>query len=73
GCDWIVANDVSEGTGVFGGDNNTVCLLTGDGAEVWPEMTKEEVATRLVERIAATIGPGGPGGPNGPNASLKPS
>ncbi len=59
GCDWIVANDVSKGTGVFGGDDNTVRLLTGDGDEAWPKMTKEEVATRLVERIAATLAAGG--------------
>ncbi|HEC90527.1 MAG TPA: bifunctional phosphopantothenoylcysteine decarboxylase/phosphopantothenate--cysteine ligase CoaBC [Alphaproteobacteria bacterium] len=56
GCDWIVANDVSKGTGVFGGDDNTVRLLTGDGVEVWPKMTKEEVAARLVERIVGALG-----------------
>lgn len=60
GCDWIVANDVSPATGVMGGDRNTVHLLTRDGAEIkidsWPVMTKEEVATALVARIAETIG-----------------
>jgi phosphopantothenoylcysteine decarboxylase / phosphopantothenate---cysteine ligase len=60
GCDWIVANDVSPATGVMGGDRNTVHLLTRDGADIkvdsWPVMTKEEVATALVARIAATIG-----------------
>ena len=60
GCDWIVANDVSAATGVMGGDRNTVHLLTRDGAEIhvdsWPVMTKEEVATALVARIAATVG-----------------
>ena len=63
GCDWIVANDVSPATGVMGGDRNTVHLLTRDGADVhadikiesWPVMTKEEVATALVARIAKSL------------------
>ncbi len=60
GCDWIVANDVSPATGVMGGDRNTVHLLSRDGADIkidsWPVMTKEEVATALVARIAETVG-----------------
>ena len=59
GCDWIVANDVSPASGVMGGDRNTVHLLTRDGAKIsvdsWPVMTKEEVATALVARIAGTV------------------
>jgi phosphopantothenoylcysteine decarboxylase/phosphopantothenate--cysteine ligase len=55
GCDWIVANDVAPGTGVFGGDRNTVQLVTGDGVEPWPSMSKAEVARRLAERIAAAL------------------
>jgi phosphopantothenoylcysteine decarboxylase / phosphopantothenate---cysteine ligase len=61
GCDWIVANDVSPASGVMGGDRNTVYLLTRDkgGADIsvesWPVMTKEEVATALVARIAKTL------------------
>jgi phosphopantothenoylcysteine decarboxylase/phosphopantothenate--cysteine ligase len=59
GCDWIVANDVSPATGVMGGDRNTVHLLTRDGEEIsvdsWPAMTKEQVATELVARIAKTV------------------
>ena len=51
GCDWIVANDVSPDTGVFGGDNNTVHLITESGVENWPSMTKEAVAERLAEAI----------------------
>jgi phosphopantothenoylcysteine decarboxylase/phosphopantothenate--cysteine ligase len=31
GCDWIVANDVSPGTGIMGGSENAVTLITGDG------------------------------------------
>ena len=55
GCDWIVANDVSPGTGAFGGDANTVHLITADGVEDWPTMRKQAVAERLAERIAATL------------------
>jgi phosphopantothenoylcysteine decarboxylase / phosphopantothenate---cysteine ligase len=52
GADWIVANDVSEQTGTFGGDNNTVMLVTGDGLEAWPKLTKDDVAQRLMARAA---------------------
>lgn len=53
-CDWILANDVSPGTGVFGGDTNQVVLLTGPGpAEAWPELDKLALARRLAARIAA--------------------
>ena len=59
GCDWILANDVSTGTGVFGGARNRILLLTGPGpAEDWPELDKLAVARRLVGRIAATLGGG---------------
>lgn len=53
-CDWIVANDVAPGTGVMGGDRNTVHIVTADGVEDWPETSKADVARRLVDRIAAT-------------------
>jgi phosphopantothenoylcysteine decarboxylase/phosphopantothenate--cysteine ligase len=60
GCDWIVANDVSPATGVMGGDRNTVHVLTRDHEDVaidsWPVMTKDEVATALVAKIAAATG-----------------
>jgi phosphopantothenoylcysteine decarboxylase/phosphopantothenate--cysteine ligase len=55
-CDWILANDVSPGSGTFGGDRNTIHLVDADGIEDWPIMTKSEVAARLVERIAAHLG-----------------
>jgi len=56
-CDWIVANDVSPATGTFGGDTNTVHLITATGAEDWPAMAKTDVAARLAERIAAHYAP----------------
>ena len=51
GCDWILANDVSEGTGTFGGTENTIHYITNDGVTDWPKMTKQAVAERLVEEI----------------------
>ena len=56
GCDWILANDVSPGTGTFGGERNRIHLVDGATLEDWPLMTKHEVAARLAERIAARIG-----------------
>ncbi|HEY1259031.1 MAG TPA: bifunctional phosphopantothenoylcysteine decarboxylase/phosphopantothenate--cysteine ligase CoaBC, partial [Stellaceae bacterium] len=55
GCDWILANDVSPGTGTFGGDRNTIHLVDADGVEDWPVMTKRDVAARLARRIAAAL------------------
>ena len=55
GCDWIVANDVSPATGIMGGTENAVTLITAAGAEVWPRMSKDQVARQLAARIAATL------------------
>ena len=57
GCDLIVANDVSRETGVFGGDRNTVHLVTASGVESWPQMSKDEVARTLMERLAQMLMP----------------
>ena len=57
GCDLIVANDVSAEGGVMGGTRNTVHLVGRDGAvETWPTLDKDEVAARLVARLAALVG-----------------
>jgi len=55
GADWIVANDVSPQTGVMGGERNAIHLLTIAGVESWPEMSKAEVATKIVERAAKQL------------------
>ncbi|GAN96395.1 phosphopantothenoylcysteine synthase [Komagataeibacter europaeus NBRC 3261] len=55
GCDWIVANDVSPGTGVMGGTENEVTLITAAGREHWPRLDKAQVAHRLVARIATFL------------------
>ncbi len=52
GCDWIVANDVSAETGVMGGDDNQVHLVTKERVESWPAMTKDGVAMELMRRAA---------------------
>ena len=52
GCDWIVANDVSPETGIMGGSENAVTLITAEGAENWPRTGKAQVASQLADRIA---------------------
>jgi len=54
-ADWIVANDVSPDTGIMGGEENAVHLITAEGVETWPRLAKQEVARRLVDRIAAAL------------------
>jgi phosphopantothenoylcysteine decarboxylase/phosphopantothenate--cysteine ligase len=53
--DWIVANDVSPATGIMGGADNEVHLITAEGIEHWPRLSKQEVAERLAQRIAAVF------------------
>ncbi|WP_375691910.1 bifunctional phosphopantothenoylcysteine decarboxylase/phosphopantothenate--cysteine ligase CoaBC [Pseudooceanicola sp. LIPI14-2-Ac024] len=56
GCDWIVANDVRPETGIMGGRENAVVLITGAGAEDWPRMGKDAVAERLARKVAEALG-----------------
>ena len=55
GCDWIAANDVSPETGIMGGSENAVTLITGKGAENWPRMSKDAVAQKLAGKIAVAL------------------
>lgn len=55
GCDWIVANDVSPETGIMGGSENAVHLISDTGVEDWPRMGKAAVAQKLAARIAAAL------------------
>ncbi len=55
GCDWLVANDVSEAGGAMGGAENEVHLITPEGVEDWPRMAKAAVAARLADRIAEAL------------------
>ncbi len=56
GCDWILANDVSAESGVFGGDTNKVALVTATGTDSWPSMSKDALAERLAARVAEALG-----------------
>jgi phosphopantothenoylcysteine decarboxylase/phosphopantothenate--cysteine ligase len=55
GADWIVANDVSPGSGTMGGAENAVHIVSREAKEDWPRMDKREVARRLIERIAVEL------------------
>jgi phosphopantothenoylcysteine decarboxylase/phosphopantothenate--cysteine ligase len=54
-ADWIVANDVSSETGIMGGAENQIHLITAAGVEAWPRLEKEEVGRRLAVRIAEAL------------------
>ncbi|MHA6345853.1 bifunctional phosphopantothenoylcysteine decarboxylase/phosphopantothenate--cysteine ligase CoaBC [Roseivivax sp. CAU 1761] len=55
GCDWILANDVRPATGIMGGSENAVTLISQDGAEDWPRAGKDAVAARLADRVAEAL------------------
>ena len=54
-CDWIVANDVSPATGIMGGLENEIHLITAAGSEHWPRLGKEEVAKRLAAKVSEAL------------------
>jgi phosphopantothenoylcysteine decarboxylase/phosphopantothenate--cysteine ligase len=54
-ADWIVANDVSPATGIMGGEENAIHLISAGGIEEWPRLAKDEVARRLADRIAQAL------------------
>jgi phosphopantothenoylcysteine decarboxylase/phosphopantothenate--cysteine ligase len=53
GADWIVANDVSGD--VMGGDANAVQIVTAAGIDSWPVLPKDQVATKLIEKVAHAL------------------
>ncbi len=55
-ADWIVANDVSPATGIMGGAENAVHIVSAAGTETWPRLAKDDVARRLALRIAEALG-----------------
>ncbi len=55
GCDWIIANDVSPETGIMGGDENAVTVISDKGADSWPRMSKAQVAARIAAQIAEAL------------------
>ena len=56
GADLILANDVSEGTDTFGGENNQVTAVTTQGHKEWPRGSKQQVAQQLVDWCADRLG-----------------
>jgi phosphopantothenoylcysteine decarboxylase / phosphopantothenate---cysteine ligase len=58
GCDLIVANDVSKERGVFGGEQNTVQLVSASDVESWGLMSKQDVAQRLMKQLAGQLATG---------------
>ena len=54
GCDWIIANDVTE-PGVMGGGENAVLLVTKSGTERWERAAKDRVAAQIAARIADVL------------------
>ncbi len=54
GCDWIIANDVTQ-PGVMGGEENAVLLITAKGVERWDRAHKDQVAADLAARIAKAL------------------
>lgn len=55
GADYIVANDVSPTGGVFGSDLNSVRILSEARIDVWPTLSKDEVAERLIALVAERL------------------
>jgi len=55
GCDWIIANDVRHETGIMGGDDNQITLISDAGEDTWPRMNKRDVATKLARAISDTL------------------
>ena len=54
-CDWIIANDVSPETGIMGGGENAVTVISENGADSWPRMDKTQVAQRLAQLMSDAL------------------
>jgi phosphopantothenoylcysteine decarboxylase/phosphopantothenate--cysteine ligase len=50
GCDFIIANNVSDGK-VFGKDTNQIVIVGKDSVEELSEMSKDEVSKRIVKLV----------------------
>jgi phosphopantothenoylcysteine decarboxylase/phosphopantothenate--cysteine ligase len=55
-CDLVVANDVSEDGSGFGTDTNRVLIVAQSGVERLPQLSKDEVADRILDRLVAMMG-----------------
>jgi len=54
-CDWILANKITRKTNIIGGENNSIRFIDKNCSEVWPIMTKAEVAKKLANKIASYL------------------
>lgn len=50
GCDWIIANDVSDNK-AFARDDNEIILITRESSESLERMSKQAIASEIVARI----------------------
>jgi phosphopantothenoylcysteine decarboxylase/phosphopantothenate--cysteine ligase len=55
-ADWIVANDVSPETGIMGGSENAVHIVSAEAIETWPRLAKDDVGRRIAQKIAEALG-----------------
>jgi phosphopantothenoylcysteine decarboxylase / phosphopantothenate---cysteine ligase len=55
GADLIIANDVSHRSGVMGSTRNRVHVVSHESVESWPELSKEEVAEKLLDRLTQSL------------------
>ena len=54
-CDWIIANNVLDDSDIFGGENNTVTLITRDNIEPWDKCSKTDIAKKLSNKVIKEI------------------
>jgi len=55
GCDWILINDVSPETNIMGGSENDVILISQEGAQDWPRMSKTAVGQKLAGAVSLAL------------------
>jgi phosphopantothenoylcysteine decarboxylase / phosphopantothenate---cysteine ligase len=54
-CDFILANDVLKDPKIFGGNKNSISLISKNKVDTWDTCTKKEVANKLVHKILDEI------------------
>lgn len=55
GSDLVVANSISEGHNPFGSDINRVAFVSREKVESLPEMSKRQMATKLLDEVKARL------------------
>ena len=54
-CDWIVANNIAADP--MGGEVNRVHIVSAAGVDSWDRMAKDDVARKLIEKVAHVLHP----------------